>query len=66
MKPNIGDAFVKIAGRASHTWVVDKTFTRVDGILHVVLRRLDQRSEIITVSGPALADPSLFQPWSAA
>jgi len=66
MNANVGDAFVKVAGRASHTWVVDKTFVHVDGIAHVVLRRADQHSEIITVSVPALADPTLFQPASAA
>jgi hypothetical protein len=58
----IGDSFVKTGEVRQIVWVVTRSWTHVDGLLHVQLAKQARQSEIITVSASTLADGAYFRP----
>ena len=57
----IGDRYVKAGDRHQNVWVVVKTWTHVDGIVHVRLAKQVRASDLITVSALALEDGEFFR-----
>jgi hypothetical protein len=58
----VGDSFVKTGEIRKSVWVVTRSWTHVDGLLHVQLAKQARQSEIITVSATTLADGAYFRP----
>jgi hypothetical protein len=60
----VGDSFVKTGEIRKSVWVVTRSWTHVDGLLHVQLAKHSRESEVITVSASTLADGAYFRPIS--
>ncbi|MTJ81834.1 MAG: hypothetical protein F8N37_12565 [Telmatospirillum sp.] len=58
----IGDRFTKTGETRAIVWVVTRSWTHVDGLLHVQLAKQARQSEVITVSAATLGDSTFFRP----
>lgn len=58
----VGDSFVKTSEVRKSIWVVTRSWTHVDGLLHVQLAKQSRESEVITISAVTLADGAYFRP----
>ncbi|MDR3438071.1 hypothetical protein [Telmatospirillum sp.] len=61
----VGDSFVKTGETRKSVWVVTRSWTHVDGLLHVQLAKQSRESEIITISAATLSDAAYFRPVPA-
>jgi hypothetical protein len=60
----VGASFVKTGEIRKSVWIVTRSWTHVDGLVHVQLAKQARTTEVITVSASTLADSAFFRPFS--
>jgi len=58
----VGDSFMKTGETRGIVWVVTRSWTHVDGLIHVQLAKQSRQTDVITVSASTLADAAYFRP----